>query len=546
MNLTKEKKVNLDNIVNLRKINVNTEKQTNSALKSKIPSPFYTLTDETDNTLIFESRFESGNLLASYKLNESTYQLILQNDTNTHGYSQWFFFKVSNVKKGRTVHFNILNMLKSYSLFNKGMKISVYSEKKAEKEKIGWHKSGENIVYYKNGLFKWSKNNRRYMNSLSFTYEFEFDNDIVYFAKAIPYTYTRLNIELNEYQLKEKKYPFFYRKMLCNTLAGNSLDYVIITEAENENQQVFLRNINSHSAYSAGGGKNEGWGKNKQGVVIMARAHPGETPGSWMMKGIIDFLLGNSNEAKFLRNKYIFKIIPMLNPDGVICGNYRTSIAGCDLNRRWNKPNENIHPEIFFAKQMIMKFAGARDICLICDLHGHTGAHNVFIYGNNNKDDPVACRIFPFLISKITDVFNFKQCSFKMSKNKRGTAKINLFKEINKEFFSLPNVFTMEASFCGGSVVSLINFINIKGKYEGKHFSTQALMEIGRNIVLSIITYDDIIKGRKIVLKLDKGKLIEYNKERIQNELEAIIEEKRKMINSHTNVNVNNGIGNIY
>lgn len=25
----------------------------------------------------------------------------------------------------------------------------------------------------------------------------------------------------------------------------------------------------------------------------------------------------------------------MLNPDGVINGNYRCSLAGCDLNRRW-------------------------------------------------------------------------------------------------------------------------------------------------------------------------------------------------------------------
>jgi murein tripeptide amidase MpaA len=26
----------------------------------------------------------------------------------------------------------------------------------------------------------------------------------------------------------------------------------------------------------------------------------------------------------------------MLNPDGVIVGNYRTSMAGCDLNRRYD------------------------------------------------------------------------------------------------------------------------------------------------------------------------------------------------------------------
>jgi murein tripeptide amidase MpaA len=36
----------------------------------------------------------------------------------------------------------------------------------------------------------------------------------------------------------------------------------------------------------------------------------------------------------------------MLNPDGVINGNHRTSLAGCDLNRRWAAPNKALHPEV--------------------------------------------------------------------------------------------------------------------------------------------------------------------------------------------------------
>lgn len=46
------------------------------------------------------------------------------------------------------------------------------------------------------------------------------------------------------------------------------------------------------------------------------------------MKGIIEYLLGESPEASRLRDAFVFRIVPMLNPDGVINGNYRCGLAG--------------------------------------------------------------------------------------------------------------------------------------------------------------------------------------------------------------------------
>lgn len=40
----------------------------------------------------------------------------------------------------------------------------------------------------------------------------------------------------------------------------------------------------------------------------------------------------------------------MLNPDGVVNGNYRCNLAGVDLNRQWIDPSKKLHPSIFNTK----------------------------------------------------------------------------------------------------------------------------------------------------------------------------------------------------
>ena len=67
-----------------------------------------------------------------------------------------------NTKAKSAVKFNIMNYSKPDSLFNFGMKVSVYSEKSAIKDKVSWYKSGDNIKYSQNGIKKepelaWSK-----------------------------------------------------------------------------------------------------------------------------------------------------------------------------------------------------------------------------------------------------------------------------------------------------------------------------------------------------------------------------------------------------
>jgi len=73
--------------------------------------------------------------------------------------------------------------------------------------------------------------------------------------------------------------------------------------------------------------------KKKPVIIITSRVHSGETPASLIFLGILEFLMSDRKEAKLLRLYYTFILIPCLNPDGVVCGNYRNSVAGVDLNR---------------------------------------------------------------------------------------------------------------------------------------------------------------------------------------------------------------------
>ena len=59
------------------------------------------------------------------------FHLVLQNDINTKGYANWFFFKVYSAKPG-PLRFHIVNLQKNFSYFGQGMKPAVYSAREGK------------------------------------------------------------------------------------------------------------------------------------------------------------------------------------------------------------------------------------------------------------------------------------------------------------------------------------------------------------------------------------------------------------------------------
>lgn len=191
--------------------------------------------------------------------------------------------------------------------------------------------------------------------------------------------------------------------------------------------------------------------KDKKAVVLMARVHPGETNSSFIMKGALDFLLSDTRLARLLRHHFIFRLIPMLNPDGVIYGNTRTSLVGADLNRRWSCPSPTLHPTLYHAKRLVQMMAEEREVALVCDLHGHSIKRKVFMYGCRKGKSEVGAaktnaliKMIPLMMSRKSEVFSMRNCHFRVRKAKEATSRVVFFKELG-----IDRSYTLEASFYG-------------------------------------------------------------------------------------------------
>ncbi|CAG0914648.1 unnamed protein product [Notodromas monacha] len=287
-----------------------------------------------DTTLKFDSRFESGNLAKAIRISECFYELHLRSDLYTGRHTQWYYFSVENMRTDLTYRFSIVNLSKKDSLYKHGLRPLMYSEREAEETGLGWIRSGFNIAYYRNTCYEDDDSDdggRSY--TLTFNVKFDQEGDRCYFAHCYPYTYTQLQDFLATIQEDPFRASVCRQRIFCLSQAGNQVYMLTITErwptlTPEEKKPV---------------------------IFLTARVHPGETPSSWIMQGIIDYLTSQEHSAQVLREKFIFKIIPMLNPDGVIVGNYRCSLSGKDLNRQYRVVVKDAFPIIWHVKTFLRR-----------------------------------------------------------------------------------------------------------------------------------------------------------------------------------------------
>jgi hypothetical protein len=430
------------------------------------------------NALRFNSKFEGGNLQKALMISESLYTLYLEKEPG-NVCLQWYFFEVRN-QKTQLVTFKIMNLGKFESLYNEGMKPLVRSKKDGDV----WKRDGMGISYLQN------TDDLSY--TLTFSYHFKNADDLVAFAYSYPYGYNDL---MKDMAVVIDNFSDIARvDKICDSVCGNPVFMVTITD---DVQKYFTFSEEKYySSISAAqrsilrkrkirsGCKNE-YG-HKKGVFLTSRVHPGESVSSFMMQGSLEFLLSSSRSAQLLRKHFVFKLIPMLNPDGVRYGRTRVSLIGADLNRRWADPHPLLHPCIYTVKKYLKVFTEMHECLLFCDLHGHSIKKNVFFYGCNEKPldldqskKNLMARVLPFLLSKKNKLVSYKDSRFRMEKNKESTARISIYRQ-----FGIVNSLTLEASFYGPSSSEAFS-----KPREDLHMLPEDLKSIGRDLCLTLFVY---------------------------------------------------------
>ncbi|MCP9264287.1 Cytosolic carboxypeptidase 1 [Dirofilaria immitis] len=330
--------------------------------KTQIPASWKTIGNDDENRigkmdsknhLLFESRFEGGNLRRAIQVNKWYYQLILSPDINElRPHFQWFFFEVSNNETGVDYVYAASIVLSHRCLSRNPKWVRVGSAATLERYLSKNGKEGQ--IYVRND-------------------------------------------------------------QLCTSLAGNTVSLITVT-ANGTKEQLFDREI----------------------ILLSARVHPGENNTSWIMHGIMDFLMSDTEEAMELRDRFVFKLIPMLNVDGVVNGSHRCSLAGVDLNRTWDKPSRLLHPAIYHSKAIIQ-----------------------YIVGKNHFMS------LPLLLQQTCDYFSLSNCRFNITKTKESSGRITLWRQ-----FGITRSYTLESTYCGFNCGSL----------KGYQVNIEHLMDMGKQL----------------------------------------------------------------
>ncbi|XP_021248461.1 cytosolic carboxypeptidase-like protein 5 isoform X6 [Numida meleagris] len=320
--------------------------------------------------LLFSSRFDSGNLArveqvgppegraapgsaalpaADYEFNVWTRPDCAHTEYE-NGNRSWFYFSVRGGAPGKLIKLHILNMNRQSRLYAHGMAPFV----RTVPGRPRWERVRERPCF--------QMVETQFV--LSFVHRFlEHRGTTTYFAFCYPFSYTecqemlaQLDSRFEECRHMAPSSPpdsvYYHRELLCHSLDKLRVDLLTVTSCHGmqERREPRLDKLFPDTATPR-----PRCFTGKRVFFLSSRVHPGETPSSFVFNGFLHFILREEDpRAQMLRRMFVFKLIPMLNPDGVVRGHYRTDSRGVNLNRQYLNPDAELHPAVYGAKAVLL------------------------------------------------------------------------------------------------------------------------------------------------------------------------------------------------
>lgn len=314
-------------------------------------------------SIVFSSRFDSGNLgrverversdpSASAPPPQPDYEFNVWTKPDCastefeNGNRSWFYFSVRGMLPGKLLKINMMNMNKQSKLYSQGMCPFVRSLP----GRARWERVRDRPAFQ-----MWDS---QFM--LSFVHRLlEVRGVITCFSFCYPFSYSEcqdMMLQLDLRLLSAAHSPlesiYYHRELLCHSLDGHRVDLITVSSCHGllEEREPRLERL-----FPDLGTPRPHCFSGKRVFFLSSRVHPGETPSSFVFNGFLNFILSPDDpRAQTLRRLFVFKLIPMLNPDGVVRGHYRTDSRGVNLNRQYVNPSPDLHPSIYGAKSLLL------------------------------------------------------------------------------------------------------------------------------------------------------------------------------------------------
>ncbi|CAJ1441705.1 unnamed protein product, partial [Effrenium voratum] len=281
---------------------------------------------------------------------------------------------------------------------------------------------------------------------MAFTFEHRVERPCkeLRFALTFPYPLGRIWSHLAEVTERlVAKGNYVAREVLCSSLGGLPIELLTITHCSDRHTER-LPGLDQEGKGDASDARPWIFPK-RRAVFVSARVHPGETPASYMLEGLLDFLASGTAAAQELLRRFVFFILPVLNPDGVACGHHRLDLRAENLNRVYGKASWEDHPSVVAAEKACLRAHRHQGLRLYLDLHAHSNRRGGFLLADAGSDAKslAEAKLFGWALGRRCEVFEFAQSDF--SESKRGTGKSFMAKATGN-----PLCFTVECHYIRG------------------------------------------------------------------------------------------------